>query len=107
MNVGGMSCGSCSYNPGANTATCSGWTINGQACSFSVMSVICGGMTGEPSESVDIVIQGMYMLVVDTDLVTGCIPVAMVYCVTELLLCNFRTRSSNCIQRTEVPTVNW
>ena len=27
------------------------------------MSVICGGMTGEPSESVDVVLQGTYMLI--------------------------------------------
>ena len=57
-----VNCGNCSHNPSTNTATCSGWTPNGQTCSVSVMSVICGGMTGEPSESVDIVLQGMYML---------------------------------------------
>ena len=58
MNVNATDCGNCRYNPGTNTATCSGWRPNGQTCSLSVMSEVCGGMTGDPSESLELLLQG-------------------------------------------------
>ena len=62
VNADVANCGNCRYDgTGTNTATCSGWAANGQTCSVSVMSVICGGRTGEPSGSLDFVLQGMYI----------------------------------------------
>ena len=61
VNAAMIDCGNCSYNLGTNTATCFGWTPNGQTCSVrtaSVLSEVCGGMAGEPSASLDLFLQG-------------------------------------------------
>ena len=57
-NILASNCGSCPTTTNHTTVTCSDVPINGNSCTFSLETVVCGYILGSESETIQAVLEG-------------------------------------------------
>jgi hypothetical protein len=58
-NILASNCGSCPTTTNHTNVTCTDVPTDGSVCTFAVRSIVCGSITGNFSESIEVVLKGI------------------------------------------------